>query len=103
VFEEAASVSAPPMLAPSKQATTNTTTQLLKKQWLQLNPTLTQHQHTNTTNTHIFEDKAMGDDGISLCDANDNSISSEEESVSSEESFGSNGFADITDGGCAFI
>ena len=96
MFEETATVSAPSMLALSKQSTITTTTQLFKKQRLRLNPTFTQHQHTNTTSTHIFEDEAMGDDRISLCDDNDNSIASEE-SMSSEESFANNVFADITE------
>jgi hypothetical protein len=98
VFEETASVSAPSMLASSKRQSTitTTTTQLFKKQRLRLNPTFTQHQHANTTSTLIFEDQAMDDDCISVCDDYDNSIASEE-SMCSEEYFGNNVFADNTE------
>jgi hypothetical protein len=105
VLEQTA-ISAPPMQAPSKQASINTTTQLFKKQWLWLNPTFTQEQHTNNTNTHSIEDEAMDDDDVSLSHDNaahqpgsltdENSIASEE-SFGSEETFGNNVFADSTE------
>jgi hypothetical protein len=56
--------SAPPMQAPSKQASMNTTTLLFKKQWLWLNPSFQQH-HTNNMNTHSIEYETMNDDDVS--------------------------------------
>ena len=53
------------MQAPPKQALTNTTAQLFKKQRLQLNPSFTEQQHTiNVMNTHSIEDEAMDDDDV---------------------------------------
>ena len=79
---------------------------LFKKQRLRLNPTYTQQQPTNTTNTHRLEDQLMDDDDVSLSNVNaahqsgslrdDNSVAYEK-SFGSEESFGNNDFADEDD------
>jgi hypothetical protein len=106
VFDQT-DVIAPTMQAPSKRASTHTTAHLFKKQQLWLNPTFTQQQPTNSTNTHALKDQLMDDDDVSLSHDNaahnqsgsltdDNSIASAEESFGSEESFGNNVFADDT-------
>ena len=100
VFAQTA-VSAFTMQAPSKSASTHTTAHLFNKQQLWLNPTYTQEQPTNTTNTHRLEDQLMDDNDDSLSNVNtayqsgsltdDNSIASEE-SFGFEESYGYNDF-----------
>ena len=63
-------INAVPLRAPSKEALANPTAQLFKKQWLRLNPSFTEQQHTiNVMNTHsIKDDASMNDDDICWSD-----------------------------------
>jgi hypothetical protein len=105
VFNQTA-VIAPTMHVPSNLASTHTTAHLFKKQRLRLNPTFTQQQPTNITNTHSLEDQLNDDDDVSLSHDNaghqswslpDDSSVASEESFCSDASFGNNGFADTTE------
>jgi len=91
-------ISAPTMQAPMKQVTIESTTQLFKKQWLRLNPTIsTQQQYTDNS----IEDDAMDDvdDNIFLFDDNATQPDSmsNNNSVSSEECFDYEDFVDNND------